>query len=432
MPLNATQLKELVLRHLLEVAEGRCSISDETLQRHDEPAVLEILAGIQILHEDLQYQTERGELAAQLASRNAQIETIIANAPVALALCDAHFNVQWANEQAASMLQETNEELLRGRWPQLAAALHGGTPDLSPVLLGDDVDFGNLRSETPDGSRYFDVYYRAVKEHEAVSAVLVIGHEITAHREREAALRRLNESLQRANDDLEQFAFIASHDLRAPLRAVLTCAEWLEEDLGDAMNDETRRVLELLVARTTRMGTLLEDLLAYARAGRSQVVVSDVDVNQLLDEIVDDLSPLADLHMDIGKMPSLRTAATPLRHVFNNLILNARTHHDREACHVSVRATEIEGAWRFEVTDDGPGIPTNLQAKALTMFKTLQPRDRREGTGIGLALVKKLVEDCGGEVVLNSPVRDGRGLSVVFTWPERFEALSRDSVLPPE
>jgi signal transduction histidine kinase len=224
--------------------------------------------------------------------------------------------------------------------------------------------------------------------------------------------------LERANDELKQFAYVASHDLRAPLRAIDNLSQWLQDDLDERLTGEDRKHLELLRGRVKRMDALLEALLQYSRVGRRDAAIERVDVRALLDDIVDLHAPPAGFQITIAPdMPALETDRTALQQVFANLIGNALKHHDRDSGHIAIGCEDRGDCYAFTVRDDGPGIPPAFHTKVFEMFQTLKRRDEVEGSGMGLALVKKQVDSWGGRIVLHSTGE--RGTTFEFTWPKR-------------
>ncbi len=238
--------------------------------------------------------------------------------------------------------------------------------------------------------------------------------------------RRTFESERRARD-LEQFAYVASHDLKAPLRGIANLSEWLKEDLQDRLTPETQEQLDLLRDRVARMNALIEGLLEYSRIGRVAGSMEDVDVGALVAEVVDTLAPPKGFRVKIAPgLPVLYTDRLHLSQVFANLIANAIRHHDRDRGWIRVSGQDLGELWLFAIEDDGPGIPLEFQAKVFLMFQTLGVKDYGANTGIGLALVKKLVEEHGGSIHLDDGVdKKGkrRGCRFVFTWAKRAQAL---------
>ncbi len=245
---------------------------------------------------------------------------------------------------------------------------------------------------------------------------MAIGLDITELRRTERTLQERTAELSRSNHDLEQFAYVASHDLKAPLRAIEVLVEWLREDLAGYDKGEVQENLALLTQRTSRLHRLLDDLLAYSRAGRDASVVSTVDTAQMVRDIAVLLAPPPGMRVQADPaLPVITAATTPLEQVLRNLINNAIKHHPTGAGVVSVSAEMREGEWVFAVEDDGAGIAPEFSEKIFQMFQTLKPRDEVEGSGMGLAIVKRIVEGQGGRIWFR-PGLGGRGTVFRFTW----------------
>lgn len=255
-----------------------------------------------------------------------------------------------------------------------------------------------------------------------------LNREIGERLNAEAELKVLNETLEqrvasrtaevhRRAQDLEQFAYVASHDLKAPLRGIANLADWLQEDLDDKLTADTREQLELLRDRVKRMNALIEGLLDYSRIGRTEQDMESVDVGTLLAEIVDSLAPPEGFSVDIGPdMPTLQTDRLQLSQVFANLVSNSIKHHGGKKGHVWIKASDKGDYYQFTVKDDGPGIAPEYHDKIFMMFQSLQTKDYGSDTGIGLALVRKIVQEHGGTINLKSA--EGKGARFRFTWPK--------------
>jgi PAS domain S-box-containing protein len=230
-------------------------------------------------------------------------------------------------------------------------------------------------------------------------------------------------TLKRRNQELDQFAYVTSHDLKAPLRAIANLATWIEEDLGDQLPAENKEQFDLLKNRVHRMEGLINGLLEYSRIGRTHQSYELVEVGSLLSDIIDSLSPLGAFTVEvISPMPTIRTKRTPLNQVFSNLISNAIKHHDRANGRVQIFAVERDDFYEFAVVDDGPGIEPAYHDKVFAIFQTLKSRDDHESTGIGLSLVEKTVAAEGGKVTLESAL--GEGATFRFTWPKTPHTFS--------
>jgi signal transduction histidine kinase len=224
-------------------------------------------------------------------------------------------------------------------------------------------------------------------------------------------------ALEKSNHDLDQFAYVTSHDLRAPLRGIANLTQWVEEDLGDRLTDKSREHLQLLRGRVRRLEDLIQGVLDYSRAGRVADEPTDVDVGALVREVVELVAPPPGAVIEIDpNLPTLSTTRVPLQQVFMNLIANAIKYNTKAEAHVHVGAEPVRDGWEFYVRDDGPGIASRYHAQIWGLFQTLQSRDRIESTGMGLAIVRKIVEAHGGRAWIDS--EEGKGATLRFTWPK--------------
>lgn len=228
-------------------------------------------------------------------------------------------------------------------------------------------------------------------------------------------LVQMNDTLAERNRDLDDFSHIVSHDLKAPLRAISNLSVWIEEDLADKLTPENRKQMSLLRERVGRMENMIEGLLQYARWGRQTDSLELVDVRQLLAETIDSLEPPPEFDFAIdGSMPTIETQRLLLAQVFANLISNAIKHHHRSQGKIVISVRELENFYEFAVSDDGPGIAPEAQTRIFDLFQTLGKQKNRQNTGIGLATVKKIVEERGGKIEVESQL--GRGTTFRFLW----------------
>jgi PAS domain S-box-containing protein len=228
-------------------------------------------------------------------------------------------------------------------------------------------------------------------------------------------LTQTTEQLSKRNAELDQFAYVASHDLKAPLRAIANLSQWLEDDLSENLDESNRRHLELLRKRVYRMEALINGLLQYSRVGRVNDAQEKVNVGQLLEEIIDCLAPPENFTIEVKyPMPILNTKGMMLRRVFTNLIDNAIAHHNGSFGHINISVEDKGECYEFAVSDDGTGISPEYHDKIFVIFQTLQARDRKESTGVGLSIVKKIIETEGSQITVDSDV--GKGATFRFTW----------------
>jgi signal transduction histidine kinase len=228
--------------------------------------------------------------------------------------------------------------------------------------------------------------------------------------------RELIAALEKSNRDLDQFAYVTSHDLRAPLRGIANLANWIEEDMADRLSDKSRDHIGLLRGRVRRLEDLIQGVLDYSRAGRVADEPVEIDMRALVDEVVELLAPPSGAIFEIDPhLPMVRSTRVPLQQVFMNLIGNALKYSGRPDPTIHIGAEPIADGWEFYVRDNGPGIPRRFQQHIWGLFQTLQSRDRVESTGIGLAIVRRVVEAHGGTAWIDSDER--QGATFRFTWP---------------
>lgn len=306
-----------------------------------------------------------------------------------------------------------------------AGTFPGEGRELESAFSGEEAQFEDRLSKRGAGLRYVEAFFRPHRAPDGrLLGVVTLLTDITDRKRMEDRLARQTQELMRSNEELEQFAYVASHDLKAPLRGIENLVTWIEEDLQTHLSGDTRTNMDLLKTRVSRLESLLDDLLAYSRAGRGELNVETVESRKLVEDIAGLVSPPDGFSIiPSDELPVLQTAKAPLTQVLQNLIGNAIKHHDHpEDGHIWVNARSTPYAVEFTVTDDGPGIPEQFRERVFGMFQTLKPRDEVEGSGMGLAIVKKLVERVGGRIWLEDG-RDGRGLTVRFTWPNELKEI---------
>jgi PAS domain S-box-containing protein len=370
---------------------------------------------------------ERKLVEAALGKSEEKLRRIVEASPAGLIMVDEQGSIVLANEATEKLFGYSHDELLgqpieilvpnrfRSQHPSYRRG-YVADPSRRPMGGGRDL-FGVHKSGT---EMPIEIGLTPVKTDDELFVLSTI-IDLRERKRVELDLRTQSEQLARANADLEQFAYVASHDLKSPLRAIDNLSKWIMEDVVHILPERSKKHLHQMRSRVVRMEHLLDDLLAYSRAGRTDDEVQYIECRQLVQEIIETLDVPEGFQIAIGdSMPSLHGCTSALRQVLMNLICNAIKHHDRNDGRVTVEATECESGIVFVIEDDGPGIAPEFHERAFKPFQTLQSRDAIEGTGLGLAIVKRLVENEGGSIQLTSQV--GKGARFRITWPTKRSA----------
>ncbi|MEO0421272.1 MAG: ATP-binding protein [Pseudomonadota bacterium] len=367
--------------------------------------------------------SEQVAASRELELQSEQLQRVFNTVPVRLWIKDAHNRILSLNPAAAAFSGITLDQHDSGvavseLFPDSAASHHAA--DLA--ALRDGPRLGRIEHyRKADGTsgwvRTDRVPYADPQSGEP--RILLSSIDVTLEKRYEDELQARTEELRRVNQELEDFVYAASHDLRSPLRAIAHLSAWLEEDLGSGLQEESREHLTLMRARVRRLDQLLSDLLAYSRAGRTRARLGEVDLREIVHNTFDLLGLQGRFTLETSGLDlRLRTAVAPLEQALRNLIDNAAKHHDREQGLIRVSASRRVGLIEFAVADDGPGIAQEHHQRVFRAFQTLQSRDEVESSGMGLAILKKLVEYAGGTISLDSnPASGSRGATFRFTWP---------------
>lgn len=223
-------------------------------------------------------------------------------------------------------------------------------------------------------------------------------------------------ALEKRNRELDQFAYVASHDLKAPLRGVSTVVKWIEDEQGHELSPKMQEYFGMMKGRLARLEDLINGLLAYARVGRTQQKLEEVNVERLVHDVADlVVPPTFELRLP-GTLPTLVTDRLSLQQVFTNLMSNAVKYHHTGLGVITVGCRALDQQYEFRVQDDGPGIAPEYHEKIFLMFQTLRDRHTAESTGIGLSIVKKIIDEQRGNIWVESAA--GQGAAFIFTWPK--------------
>jgi len=281
-------------------------------------------------------------------------------------------------------------------------------------VIGKRLELPALRR---DGTEFLAEVSITVAHIEGVPTFTGVVRDITEFKKAEQEKEQLIKALAKSNEELDQFAYVASHDLKAPLRGIANLSQWMEEDLGGSLAGEGKAHMELLRGRVNRMEALIDGILQYSRAGRMRVKPETVDISALVHDVIELIAPPARVKINVmDGMPTIETERVPLQQVFINLIGNAIKHAGAEQPAIDVTWADNGAFLQFAVKDNGQGIAPQYHDRIFAIFQTLEARDKIEGTGIGLSVVKKIVEAQKGRVWVESDV--GKGATFRFLWPK--------------
>jgi PAS domain S-box-containing protein len=400
-----------------------------TLQRDEQDQPLAILE----ISNDIS-DRKRSEIA--LAESAKRFRDTFEQAAVGMAQASVDGKLLLVNQRLCEILGYSRQELIEKKfqeitWPEdLANEL-----ELLRQLLAGEIENYCVENRyiRKDGELvWVNLTVSLLREQNGSQFLMGVVEDIRERKQAEESLRLRAEELNwtanslakttnvliKRNQELDQFAYVVSHDLKAPLRAIANLSSWIEEDLSDSMTEDTLHQMNLLRGRVHRMEGLIEGLLQYSRVGRMQVASETVKVEKLLAEIIDSLAPPSGFEVKVEPgMPTFVTEKLALQQVFANLISNAIKHNRGESGHIKISVKELDDFYQFSVADDGPGIAPQYHDKVFVIFQTLEARDKVENTGIGLSLVKKIVEGQGGSISLESA--EGEGATFRFTWSKQ-------------
>jgi PAS domain S-box-containing protein len=384
--------------------------------------------------------TERQKAQEALRESEERFRTAIETMPNAIVAIAENGYIAMVNPKVVEIFSYSQEELLGQHLELLlperfraSHAKHRATyfdkPSPRPMGVGRE-----LAGRRKDGSEFpVEIGLSFTRTQKGALALAYIT-DITERKQAEAEIRKLNDhleqlveartaELQTVNRELDSFAYVVSHDLKAPLRGITQLAGWLAADYAESLDDEGRSMLNLMVGRTKRMHEMIEAILQYSRIGRVKENPILIDLNVLVATVIDLLAPPPEIEIIVAAdLPVIYGDETRIQQVFQNLIGNAIKYMGKQRGNISVTCQDVQVAWQFSVADNGLGIAPQYHEKIFQIFQTLAPRDQVESTGIGLALVKKIIELHNGHIWLDS--KEGEGATVHFTLPKVSEGKS--------
>lgn len=379
--------------------------------------------------------TDRKQTENTLRENELQFSTLVTNVPGAAYQCelDAHWTIRYIGEAIRDLTGHPSSDFVGNAVRSYASVIHPDDASLvdaevnKAVLAGRPwvIEYRILHADK--GVRWVHEKGQAIlHDNGTVDSLAGFIHDITDKKLLELQLQKTAHSLaeqslalETSNADLVQFAHVASHDIKAPLRGIETLIQFIADDEGNTLSETSKADFTKIQQRVTRLRTLVNDLLDYAKAGSAGSQPTSFDLHELVGSLVEFVAfRQASRIKTEGVFPVINTHRAPLELVLRNLISNAISHHDRpDELQICICCTPVEGHLHLAVTDNGPGIPPEYHKLVFEMFKTLRSSPDAKGSGMGLSVVQRILERYKGDIRITSPVNEGRGTTFSFTWP---------------
>jgi len=368
-----------------------------------------------------------------LAEKNKELRKlslVASKTDSAVIITDSAFRINWSNDAFSRLTGYTATEVA-GRTPGDFLYTESTDQDLvnymNRRLTTGKTFSGELEEMRKNGQTFWAQFTATPIKNDdgSIKEYIFLQNDITQRKQSEEKIKTYLRDLEITNKELDEFAYIVSHDLKAPLHAISNLTEWIEEDMQGKFSEDTSANFNIIKSRVSRMEDLINGLLAFARANHKKGEKTSVDLNNYIQEIIE-LCPIPE-NCTIAfpaSLPVLFGDKIKFQQIFINLISNAIKYNDKTEVNITISAEEKENEWVISVKDNGPGIDPRFHDKVFVIFQTLNPRDTVESTGVGLAIVKKIIEEEGGKIWIETVT--GQGADFRFTWlkqpkPELFE-----------
>ncbi len=382
-----------------------------------------------LLVRTIRYALERKQAEKALRDSEERYRTLVENIHLGITLIDADHRIIMTNLGQGRLFTKPHAEFVGKhcfREFEKRDAVCSHCPGTRAMATGQPAQ-SETEGMRDDGSR-FPVRIQAFPvfgDDGATKAFIEVVEDITERKQAEDALKTLNEELEatvekltKTNRELEDFAYVVSHDLKAPLRGIKTLTEWISADYADKIDENGVEQLNLLSNRADRMHNLIEGILQYSRIGRVKEEQVPINLNELVPQVIDLITRPENISITVeNELPTITFEPTRVTQVFQNLLSNAVKYMDKPQGQVRVGCVEDNESWKFSVADNGPGIDQKHFERIFRMFQTLLPKDEFESTGIGLTVTKKIIEMYGGKIWVES--EPGQGTTFLFTFPKQ-------------
>ncbi|MCF2446266.1 PAS domain S-box protein [Dyadobacter sp. CY345] len=344
----------------------------------------------------------------------------------AVQVSDDQGKLLFINQEAARRLGKSQEEVIGTHISGIEKIFedHAAWQEHVETLKGMSKMMINGVHKRQDGSTFPVEASVKYYESEGQGYILAFIQDISERVEAEMKLKSYMRDLERINAELDQFAYVVSHDLKAPLRAINNLSEWIEEDITDLLEGDTKDQFRLLRGRVHRMEGLINGILSYSRAGRIKTNKEKFLVKSVIDDLCETFSSKKQIEFKLEGNPDLEMVSEKITliQILQNLISNGIKYNDKPDIEITIGWKNNNHELEFFVRDNGPGISPEFHDKIFVIFQTLQSRDEFESTGVGLAIVKKILDEKHARIWIESTM--GIGTTFHFTWP----ALEKNEV----
>ncbi|WP_235161520.1 ATP-binding protein [Dyadobacter sp. CY351] len=355
--------------------------------------------------------TEEAELT------NKRLEEVVSSITEVLVQLDRNGNIIYMNKAWETITGYTVSECLTRNWMDFFS---DSQEEISEMLSsGESTINATIKVFTAQKKEIWIGVSLTKQFHDhALTGYIGTFSDVTERVSAEKKLKSYMRDLERINAELDQFAYVVSHDLKAPLRAINNLSEWIEEDISHLLEGDTLDQFKLLRGRVHRMESLINGILSYSRAGRMKTVKERFVISSLLEDLHETFNSKKPVSFvfDGNMSMELETEKITLTQILQNLISNGIKYNDKPEIEITVGWTEEDTKYEFYVRDNGPGISPEFHDRIFVIFQTLQARDEIESTGVGLAIVKKILDEKGGLIRIESTMKEGT--KFIFTWPK--------------
>jgi PAS domain S-box-containing protein len=377
------------------------------------------IIGIQGTVQDITEKTVAKQKIEEKAKEINDIKSALDEAAI-VAITDQRGVFSYVNENFCAVSKYSKDELLGFDQQIISAGYHSieFRRDVFGTIANGNVWKGEVMNRAKDGSFYWEntTIVPFLNEKGKPYQYIAISTDITQEKLAKENLNSALVDLEKKNKELDQYAYIVSHDLKAPLRAINNLSEWIVEDMPE-MPDTVRGNFELLRGRIQRMENLINGVLEYSRIGRTKIEKETTDLKKMLHQIIDSVVPLEGFEVFmVDTIPVIETERILLQQVFSNLISNSVKYNDKSIGKIECLYEILPDFHQFTIKDNGPGIAEEYHKKVFEVFQTIEARDKKESTGIGLSIVKKIIEEKGGAIYIES--ENDNGTSFIFTVPK--------------